>query len=340
MKRHGSDLDPELEAFVTPRKIQRETPPALRARVLARARAIVAAGGRPALSRERSPAGTEGAGTARSPSGLDRVRGVARGGRRRGRSGSGALRPTRALAASRRRRTCGPGAEGSDYGRQHSLERTACTRRPDRGRQAAPPVASWREADPFAAELDLLQRAHGAYTRRDFSAALTLIAEHARRFAHGHLAEQREALRVRSLAGSGHADEAHRAAAAFAIQFPRSVLLPRVAGGPESRSRDHQTTGPAGRGRRSPSIVAGAVWVRSPRSAFDRPARIRGGLGLSRRRRLQGRRHRPAGLRPLQRKRARARAGPHRAARCDHRRTHRAARCERQLGRASRRSRR
>ena len=44
MKRRGSDLEPELEAFLTPRKIQRQMPPELRARVLARARAI--AGGR------------------------------------------------------------------------------------------------------------------------------------------------------------------------------------------------------------------------------------------------------------------------------------------------------
>jgi hypothetical protein len=83
-------------------------------------------------------------------------------------------------------------------------------------------------ADPFAVELDVLQRAHAAYARRDFSGALTLVAEHARRFRKGPLAEQREALRVRSLVGSGRRDEAQRAASAFAVRFPRSVLLPRV----------------------------------------------------------------------------------------------------------------
>jgi hypothetical protein len=88
--------------------------------------------------------------------------------------------------------------------------------------------------DGVAVELALLQRAHAAYTRHDFSGALTLVAEHARRFPRGHLAEQREALRVRSLAGSGRTQEAHRAAAAFAIRFPRSVLLPRVEGGPDA----------------------------------------------------------------------------------------------------------
>jgi TolA-binding protein len=101
----------------------------------------------------------------------------------------------------------------------------------------ARPARPGAKADPFTAELDLLQHAHAAYTRRDFSAALALIADHARRFPNGNLAEQREALRVRSLAGAGRADEAHRAAAAFAARFPRSVLLPRVAEGRESSER-------------------------------------------------------------------------------------------------------
>jgi hypothetical protein len=100
-----------------------------------------------------------------------------------------------------------------------------------------PPRPASPKADPFTAELDLLQRAHGAYTRRDFSAALKLVAEHARRFPNGPLAEQREALRVRSLLGAGRTDEAHRAAAAFKVRFPRSVLLPRVAEGSASSER-------------------------------------------------------------------------------------------------------
>ena len=42
MKRRGSDLEPELEALLTPREIQRQVPPELRARALARARATLA----------------------------------------------------------------------------------------------------------------------------------------------------------------------------------------------------------------------------------------------------------------------------------------------------------
>jgi hypothetical protein len=80
----------------------------------------------------------------------------------------------------------------------------------------------------FTAELELLQRAHAAYTRHEFVSALALIREHARRYPAGSLAEEREALRVRTLLGCGRIEEARHAAAAFAVGFPRSVLLPRV----------------------------------------------------------------------------------------------------------------
>lgn len=95
----------------------------------------------------------------------------------------------------------------------------------------AKPQRFTRPASPhesYAAELDLLQRAQVAYAGQDFSRALALVAAHGRRFPHGRLAEEREALRVRSLAGAGRTNEAGRAAAAFADRFPRSVLLPRL----------------------------------------------------------------------------------------------------------------
>ena len=82
--------------------------------------------------------------------------------------------------------------------------------------------------ESYAAELELLQRAQAAYAGRDFLGALVVISEHSRRFPGGRLAEEREALRVRSLTGSGHSDEARLAAEAFGERFPRSVLLPRL----------------------------------------------------------------------------------------------------------------
>jgi hypothetical protein len=97
---------------------------------------------------------------------------------------------------------------------------------PSRPRVFPPPRLS--PADAVRAELLLLRPARAAVAREDFAAALPPIAEHARRFRDGRLAEEREALRVKALVGLGRADEARRAAAAFRAHFPHSVLLPAV----------------------------------------------------------------------------------------------------------------
>jgi len=75
------------------------------------------------------------------------------------------------------------------------------------------------------AELQLLRVAREDVTRADFAGALAVIAEHVRRFRNGILVEEREALRVKSLAGLGRHEEAQRAAVAFHARFPRSVFL-------------------------------------------------------------------------------------------------------------------
>jgi hypothetical protein len=89
----------------------------------------------------------------------------------------------------------------------------------------APPA---RSRESYAAELRLLQRAQATYAGGNFAGALVVLTGHARRFPKGRLAEERDALRVRALVGSGRTPEARRAAAAFAHRFPRSVLLPRL----------------------------------------------------------------------------------------------------------------
>ena len=78
---------------------------------------------------------------------------------------------------------------------------------------------------PTNAELQLLRLARQDLTRGDFAGALAAVAEHERQFRHGSLVEEREALRVKSLAGLGRDDEAQRAAAQFHARFPHSVLL-------------------------------------------------------------------------------------------------------------------
>ena len=73
-----------------------------------------------------------------------------------------------------------------------------------------------------------MRSAHRAYAAHDDASALLLIAEHARRFPSGVLAEEREALRIRCLMRSGRASEARRAMSAFEQHFPRSVLRQRL----------------------------------------------------------------------------------------------------------------
>ena len=101
------------------------------------------------------------------------------------------------------------------------------------------PIAAQAPAAPSRGEaareeLRLLRQARAAVARTDFAAALPPLTEHARRFKDGRLAEEREALRVKALAGLGRTDEARRAAAAFKARFPRSVLLPIVSQMPSS----------------------------------------------------------------------------------------------------------
>jgi len=105
---------------------------------------------------------------------------------------------------------------------------------PDSAATISPELASPRArshaptADSVREELRLLRRARAAVGRADYAAALFPIGEHARRFPDGKLAEEREALRVKSLAGLGRTEQARRAAARFEARFPNSVLSPAV----------------------------------------------------------------------------------------------------------------
>jgi hypothetical protein len=82
--------------------------------------------------------------------------------------------------------------------------------------------------DADALELALLQQARGAVARGEFSTALDALLTHQRRFPAGRLREEREALRIKALAGLGRNDEAQRAAERFRERFPRSVLSDRI----------------------------------------------------------------------------------------------------------------
>jgi hypothetical protein len=80
------------------------------------------------------------------------------------------------------------------------------------------------DADVYAAELGLLQHARASVAAGRFSAALDSVSEHERRFPAGRLREERDALRVKALAGLGRGDDASAAAERFRARYPRSVL--------------------------------------------------------------------------------------------------------------------
>ncbi len=221
----GPQLDPELETLLEFRRAARRISGDVRARVLARSRAFLS--GEPALFPAALFEGLTSPPAAVSP------------GRAFGRlavaaSIAIAAGAAGALAALRSRSS---GVPPAAY--QASSVALPASARDETIPDPAPVVAmasSHRRPvirphptpeDPLA-EVELLQGAQLAYARRDFSSALALVAEHASRFPRGPLAEECEALRVESLVGSGRADQAKRAGAAFAARFPRSVLLPRI----------------------------------------------------------------------------------------------------------------
>jgi hypothetical protein len=110
---------------------------------------------------------------------------------------------------------------------------------PDTGTAPAPELAApanaraqaprrLSDADAYAAELKLLRQARADVAGARFSAALTSIAEHERRFPAGRLREERDALRVKALAGLGRSEDARAAAERFGARYPRSVLSPGI----------------------------------------------------------------------------------------------------------------
>jgi hypothetical protein len=220
MKRAGRLLNQEVEAVIERGRQVRQVPDVVRARLMARARAAFAAS---KASPTPLPAPS-------SPS-------VWRG-RRAAVAASALLVFATAGAAAALHARVAPAPEVAPpppWAPEPPSVRAPATSLP--AIQPAEPASRARLQRPhrpitpqesYAAELELLQRAQSEYASRDFADALVLVAEHGRRFPNGRLAEEREALHVRSLARAGRGDEARRALASFAKRFPHSVLLPRL----------------------------------------------------------------------------------------------------------------
>jgi len=224
--RRRTSLPPELEAFIEPRGVTRQLSAETRARVLARAARAPGAEVAPAYLRHHGdspvPRGARPFARIAVAASVALAAGTVWGivtlpGRSTGevRPAVGGTSPLQAPAVV-------PAPLAAPVPPPPAVaEVAAAAAVPHRSH---PPVSR----DLFAVELALLQHAHTAYTHRDLTGALALLAEHARRFPNGRLAEEREALRVRSLLAAGRNAEAHRVAAAFATQFPRSALLQRL----------------------------------------------------------------------------------------------------------------
>ncbi len=93
---------------------------------------------------------------------------------------------------------------------------------PRRTRPAKPPI------DPGLAELALIQQSNDALDAGRAKEALARVEQHAREFARGSLAEEREALRVVALCGADEPARGGRAQLAFLAAYPRSAYRERV----------------------------------------------------------------------------------------------------------------
>ncbi|HYP77536.1 MAG TPA: hypothetical protein VER12_16305 [Polyangiaceae bacterium] len=80
----------------------------------------------------------------------------------------------------------------------------------------------------LAEQQALLDVARAAFARSDYSATLQTLTRHSARFPKSALAEEREALQIKALAGSDRLQEARALAAHFRAQHPQSLLLPSI----------------------------------------------------------------------------------------------------------------
>lgn len=94
--------------------------------------------------------------------------------------------------------------------------------------------ARTRVSSDLAAERGLLDIARAALGRSDAATALEACDKHERRFPHGALTEEREALAIQALADSKRSSEARARAQRFRTEYPKSIFLAALLGAVES----------------------------------------------------------------------------------------------------------
>ncbi len=99
---------------------------------------------------------------------------------------------------------------------------------PSTRRSPAPAPKAPATVDTLAEENRLLAKARKALLDERPERALTLLADHARRFADGVLAEERKALRAVALCDAGRSEDGAAAARAFLRAHPKAALAQRV----------------------------------------------------------------------------------------------------------------
>ena len=119
------------------------------------------------------------------------------------------------------------GSEPARAGRRRPLA-VRDLRRPrlvDGAQAAAARLPHRRRFRPSARFLD---EARTALARSDAPRALALTDDHARRFPHAELGEEREAIAIQALVLTSRYDDARSRAARFRASSPNSVFLPAV----------------------------------------------------------------------------------------------------------------
>jgi hypothetical protein len=210
-------LSPELEALLAPHRTVMPLAPSVEARALARAAAATES---PAQSVARAAARPLWVFAAAACAVLALGAGAYAARAWRSAPDSPAAMPVAPVASSRvtAARPIAAVVPETTESATITAPEAAPRRRIVRKTSAATPAAT-------NAELQLLRAARQDVTGGDFADALAAIAEHVRRFRHGRLVEEREALRVKALAGLGRHEDAQRAAVEFHARFPHSVFL-------------------------------------------------------------------------------------------------------------------